>query len=197
MIQPMITTVGKQEVDRALQALKDRLLSQEFEVLVGVPASAGMHAAKEGEAPQTMASIAAVNEFGSADGRIPARPFLHPGILKGAPKFTRLAEIDLPDIIQGTQPMSRLLHRMGNLGVTLVQQEIDSVHVPPNAPYTIAKKGSSKPLIDTGALRQSINYEIVDNSTPAEEGIDTSGWAGSGRLGKIINIVKKFFMGGN
>lgn len=172
MIEPKIEVLNKQRVQQALIDFKDRLLTQELEVLVGVPKAAGMHATKEpGEEPQTMASIAAVNEFGSADGRIPARPFLYPGVYKGGPKFTRLAEIDLPDIILGKQPMSRLLHRLGNLGVTLVQQEIDSVHTPPNAPYTIAKKGSSKPLIDTGALRQSINYEVVDNREEIEEGL--------------------------
>ena len=30
----------------------------------------------------------------------------------------------------------------------------------PNAPSTIRKKGSDKPLIDTGRLRQSVNYVI-------------------------------------
>lgn len=31
---------------------------------------------------------------------------------------------------------------------------------PPNAPYTIEKKGSDKPLIDTGALRKAITFVV-------------------------------------
>ena len=30
----------------------------------------------------------------------------------------------------------------------------------PNAPSTIRKKGSDKPLIDTGQLRQGVSYKI-------------------------------------
>ena len=31
----------------------------------------------------------------------------------------------------------------------------------PNAPSTIKKKGSSRPLIDTGQLRQSISNKVI------------------------------------
>ena len=42
----------------------------------------------------------------------------------------------------------------------IVQKTIKEGSFVPNAPSTIRKKGSDKPLIDTGRLRQSVNYHI-------------------------------------
>jgi hypothetical protein len=41
-----------------------------------------------------------------------------------------------------------------------IQHEITVLRHPPNAPATIRAKGSSKPLIDTGEMRQSVTYQI-------------------------------------
>jgi len=42
----------------------------------------------------------------------------------------------------------------------LVQEKITNGSFAPNAPSTVMAKGSSKPLIDTGRMRQSVNYVI-------------------------------------
>lgn len=42
----------------------------------------------------------------------------------------------------------------------LVQEKIESGSYEPNAPSTIRKKKSDKPLIDTGRMRQSVKYVI-------------------------------------
>lgn len=42
----------------------------------------------------------------------------------------------------------------------LIQDKIEEGDFTPNAESTIRKKGSSKPLIDTGRMRQSVNYWI-------------------------------------
>lgn len=102
---------------------------------------------------------------------IPARPFLHPAITEGAPLFKRLAEKKMLDVLLGKYSMDQLLNQMGVLGVSLVQEKITSIQDPPNAESTIRKKKSSKPLIDTGNLRQSITYIIEDESVRTEEGI--------------------------
>ena len=54
---------------------------------------------------------------------------------------------------------------MGLIGVHIQEQIVQSINTwsdPPNAPYTIAKKGSSKPLIETGVLMGSISFEVGD-----------------------------------
>ena len=53
---------------------------------------------------------------------------------------------------------------MGELGLKAavdVQEKVLDVKQPPNAPRTIARKGSANPLIDTGHLRQSITHEVI------------------------------------
>ena len=55
----------------------------------------------------------------------------------------------------------RLLERVGLLTAARIQQEITDLRQPPNSPATIAAKGSSNPLIDTGKLRQSVSYEVI------------------------------------
>ncbi|PYY66166.1 hypothetical protein CRX42_33900, partial [Pseudomonas jessenii] len=141
-------------------------LQEDVRVLAGVPKGAGTY-----EDGLTLATIAAVNNFGSADGKIPARPVLGPAIEKGAPQYQRLAEVMIPKVLSGEMTMHILLEQMGQLAEGHIKQEITDLKTPPNAPSTIAAKGSDNPLIDTGAFRQSIRYVIDDGSEPIEEGL--------------------------
>lgn len=102
--------------------------------------------------------VAIYNEFGTR--RMPARPFIRPNrdrILRSA------AEIVARDV--GTNPHYVVTERAANLigiaGVAFIQRTIDELISPPNAPSTIARKGSSKPLIDTGQLKLSITHRIT------------------------------------
>ena len=117
---------------------------------VGVHEGAGVHPNGDGE---TFAEIAIKNHFGS--GNIPARPFLDVGVESVISKINRAVEVELakgnPD---------KALEQMARLAVGGVQTYMTDLQTPPNAPYTIAKKGSSNPLIDTGALRANITSEI-------------------------------------
>lgn len=195
MIAPTITNIGKQQAEAALKKLTQQFEREEMQILVGVPEGAGSYDSEGGQ-QLTIATIAAVNEFGTADGRIPARPFLSTAIEEGAPKFVRTVELGLPKVLSGEQPMSWLMHRVGNIAKGEVQQKITDIKNPPNAPATIAKKGSSNPLIDTGALRNSIDYLIIDDTVPIEEGIDTSSGSTS-FISRVINRVRRIFGRGN
>lgn len=165
MIEPTIGLIGTQQVEEALKQLAKRL-SGETRVLAGVPEGAGTY-----EDGLSLATIAAVNNFGSADGRIPARPVLEPAITKGAPQYQRLAEVMIPKVLSGEMTMTTLLEQMGQLAEGHIKQEITDIDSPPNAPSTIAKKGSDSPLIDTGAFRQSIRYVIAEQGDQIEEGL--------------------------
>lgn len=195
MIQPSVSLIGKQQVDAALKKLTQQFEREEMQILVGVPEGAGSYAAENGKQALTIATIAAVNEFGTADGHIPARPFLGPAIEEGAPKFVRVIELGLPKVLAGEQPMSWLMHRVGNIAKSEVQQKITDVKTPPNARSTIARKGSDNPLIDTGALRNSIDYLIIDDTVSIEEGIDTSSGSSPSFISRVVNRVRRLFGG--
>lgn len=165
MIKFFSSLIDRQKVKHALKGLEERMQKDGL-VLVGVPKGAGAY-----EHGLTIATFAAVNNFGSADGRIPARPFLAPAVENGAPEYRRLVEVMLPKVMSGEMEMQTLLAQMGQLAEGHVKQQITDLRTPPNAQSTIDKKGSDNPLIDTGALRQSIRYVIDDGTDPVEEGI--------------------------
>lgn len=166
MIRPTVSLIGRQQVEQAMKDLAKRL-EREQRVLVGVPKGAG-----EYEDGLTIATVAAANNFGSADGHIPARPFLAPGVERGAPQYMRLVELMIPQVLTGDMQMRTLLDQLGELAEGNVKQQILDTYTPPNAQSTIDKKGSDHPLIDTGnaGLLGSIRYVIDDSTDPLEEG---------------------------
>ena len=55
---------------------------------------------------------------------------------------------------------------VGNYGVSEIKKGIVSgKNFAPNHPYTIAKKGSSKPLIDKGDLLGSVTYDVFNQNS--------------------------------
>ncbi|MBI6551057.1 hypothetical protein YA0850_01280 [Pseudomonas veronii] len=166
MIGPTVNLIGKQQVEEALKALAKKLEGA-TRVLVGVPEGAGAY-----EDGLTIATIAAVNNFGTADGRIPAREFLQPAINEGAPQYQRLSEIMIPKVLSGSMTMTTLLEQMGNLAEGHVKQKITDGPFVENAESTKRAKGSDKPLQGkTGNLRQSIRYVIDESGEQLEEGL--------------------------
>ena len=52
---------------------------------------------------------------------------------------------------------------MGLIGEHMRGQIVQSINTwtdPPNAPYTVARKGFNKPLVDQGIMMQSISFEV-------------------------------------
>jgi len=101
--------------------------------------------------------VAAVNEFGS--GHIPERSFLRKGIYSNAAKYVRLFKRAMVRILNGGDE-DRELNLIGLEASQDVKKQIDATLIPANRPSTIARKGSSHPLIDTGHLRQQITWKV-------------------------------------
>ena len=94
---------------------------------------------------------------------IPARPWLNPGVNSGNLEYVRIIE----KAAASGEPLDMALNKIGVVAVGLVQKYMTELRTPPNAASTIKKKGSSNPLIDSGALRQSVTYKIT-TSKPTE-----------------------------
>ena len=47
---------------------------------------------------------------------------------------------------------------------SLIVEAIDAGVPPPNAPSTIDRKGSNRPLVDTGEMRDNVEYRIDGNT---------------------------------
>jgi hypothetical protein len=144
----------------ALEAIKKRLATDEYLVKVGLPDDP--HLADDGKVTGlTLGEAARINEFGSEDGRIPERPAWRMGLAHGQKEFNRLNEVNLHLVALGRKSVDQALGELGAMGAARVKMEIRDGDFVPNAPSTIARKGSSHPLVDTAQTRQSITWEVV------------------------------------
>lgn len=108
------------------------------------------------------------NEFGTRGGAsgggwggpIPERPFMRNAARNNAAKYLKIAADQVIPVLTGKVSLRGFLSKLGELGKQDIQNEITSLSSPPNSPVTIALKGSSKPLIDTGEMRQSVTWKI-------------------------------------
>ena len=138
----------------------------EYEAHVGVLASKGGNVAHRGPAahPLTLLELAAIHEFGSPKAGVPERSFIRrtfnepegQKVLKDL--YAKLAK----KVITGRMKAEAAIELLGMKMQAMVKNRILNGPgiPPPNAASTIEKKGSSRPLVDTGQLVGAITYEV-------------------------------------
>lgn len=137
-------------------------------VAVGVPAVQALRRPEPGEkgAPANNAMLAYIHENGCPAARIPPRPFLRPTIkmLRGdiASHFKQIAQNALKGRLGAVE---RGYHILGLKVSTAVKMKINTGPFQPLSSVTIERRRArgrtgTKPLIDTGQLRNSITYVI-------------------------------------
>ena len=108
-----------------------------------------------------VATVAASNEFGNPANNQPPRPFFRSMIADKSPEWGN----DLAKIAEAAQfDATEMLGRMGQHISDQLQASIRDFTDPPLSPVTVAKKGFSKPLIDTGHMLRSVAYDIKDGT---------------------------------
>lgn len=108
---------------------------------------------------QQVAMVAAANEFGNPANNQPPRPFFRNMI---ADKKDNWPD-DIGRIAQATGfDGEQTLGLVGEHIKGQLQQSIRELMEPPLSPVTIEKKGFDKPLIDTGHMLNSVDYDIRD-----------------------------------
>lgn len=127
-------------------------------VRVGVLGEKGGAQHKGSPAGITVAEIAEIHEFGLG---VPERSWLRDWIDANTRQIADRIRREEAEVVKGKRTREQAIKRLGVWIQGEIQQRIADGIPPPNAPSTIAKKGSSKPLIDTGQLRQSITHKIV------------------------------------
>lgn len=119
---------------------------------------------KEGEQALNNAEIGAVHEFGSKSSKIPERSFLRVPVVNELPKeVAKIKAVKFVKVIL-EQGMKTALQNLGVIGEQVVDKAFETRGYgkwEPNAPFTIAKKGSDQPLIDHAFLRKSITSAVV------------------------------------
>lgn len=176
---------GAREMLRQIRALAQK------EILVGYPAETSERKAEEGEEDTglTNAAIAYVQENGDPDLNIPARPHLGPAIAEISGELVEMFAAAGRAALRDPSPdvVDQRFHRIGTRAAMAVKRKITDGLEPPLADATLrarARRGSkgakaelesraqgnapgtanAKPLIDTGQLRNAVNYVIRNKS---------------------------------
>lgn len=132
-------------------------------VKVGFPA---------GSSPADIVQIAVWNHFGTRGGRsgggwggpIPPRPFITAAVFKHRSQIRHNLRALYRSILAGKTDARIGLQRLALYGVNIIQDQIASGMKPANSPLTIKLKGSSKTLINTGRMRQSVTWSFDESA---------------------------------
>ena len=108
----------------------------------------------------TNADLAMIHEFGSQAHNIPERSFLRKPLINNAEAVANLAKTAIGKFIAGEISLEAALGYVGEEAKGISKEAITDGITPALKPATIKRKKSSKPLIDTGQLLNSITYEI-------------------------------------
>lgn len=109
---------------------------------------------------------AIVNEFGTTqagknnDVTIPERSFIRSTYNRQYKKVGKRFDQIFVSISKGNYNIIPRLKLIGLEQETETKKTITDMRTPENAESTIAKKGSSHPLIDTGEMRSKISHEV-------------------------------------
>lgn len=126
------------------------------------------HSAYEDGTP--VAGVASVQEFGSVANNIPPRPFFNPTLEDNEKKYAKIMAKNFENILEGKTNTSQALGQIGEFVKGDIQESIRAVTSPTLSKRTIAArakknskgKASAKPLVDTGLMIQSVDYEVSD-----------------------------------
>lgn len=162
----------RSNVDELLQRLEEL---QRYSVKVGVLSKVG------GE----LLMIANVQEFGAAIPvtdkmrgffryqfgvslradttviKIPERSFIRSSFDSKQGDIYQSGEQLIDAVIEGNLSAMDFYNLLGQTCVNTIQSYIRDLSSPANSGLTVANKGSSSPLVDTGRLLGSIDYEVV------------------------------------
>lgn len=130
------------------------------EVVVGIP--------EENNSPRgavNNAELLFLHDQGSPARNIPPRPVLRPAINEAETREkieTLMKDAAVSALVMGDKAGCEInFEKAGMIARDACKRWItDGGHLAPNAPMTIARKHSSKPLIDTASMLNSITYAV-------------------------------------
>lgn len=133
----------------------------DMEELRGRSVRVGIWDESTGEGGTSVLDYAIYNEFGTS--RIPARPFMATTYDNFNAKTVKFVDFLSGKIIDGKITPDHALKVLGEEYQKNIQKTIRDAKswAEPNADSTIAIKGSSSPLIDTGRMINSVKYEVL------------------------------------
>lgn len=91
---------------------------------------------------------------------IPERAFLRTGYDQSKDEIIKKAEAILKDVVGGKMSADQFLEMVGLIMKSRIQDYARDLDSPPNHPYTVERKGSSNPLVNSGDMIGAISYKV-------------------------------------
>ena len=137
--------------EKNLQQFKDSV------VKAGILAKDGSENHSEGI---TVFQIGMIHEFGVPEKNIPRRSFIRVPIENNIKEITKLIENNHKLVSENAMSAKVALDRIGIKAQNTIKESFRNNDWKANSRATIKRKGSSRPLIDTGQLIGSISYIV-------------------------------------
>lgn len=168
MPRPMfkMTVTVKSVVDNSAALQKSLRKLEQAKVLVGIPAEKAPRDPAESQGPINNAALGYIHNFGIPSANIPARPFMEPGIIAVKDRIVPYLESAGRAAVTGNaNGVEKNLTAAGIVAASGIKSKIDAGPFVPLKPSTIAarkRRGrtGTKPLIDTGQLRNAITFVV-------------------------------------
>ncbi len=154
MTDKVVTIRTDKGLARLLTAIK-RMQGQPFSK-IGI-----MGAQQVKGADFNMASLATVQEFGSADGHTPERSFIRSTMIEEKARFLEMNKRLIGSIVEGKRTTKQALGIAGEVIAAAIKEQISKGIEPKNADETILRKESSTPLIADGDMQRAITHVEV------------------------------------
>jgi hypothetical protein len=171
-------TIKISDTDRGMADLLLQMLSQGL--TIGIIDGGAEHQGRDGQGSGiTVGELAAIHEFGLG---VPRRSFLADWFDENKQEIENFVVRGGRAIVRGKLTAEQFMDQFGQWAVGSIQERMSNNIPPPLAPETIARKGSSVALIDTGQLRSSISYKVDSSAIPSQF---RAGGAGAGTSGGV------------
>lgn len=137
-----------------------RALARGARVRVGILDDAPKQTDDGEPAELSLLEIAAVHEFGAPSAGIPQRSFVRATVDAKAGEIAKVQRAVAAGVLAGRITPEQGLNQIGAKVASFMVGAINAGLAPPLKEETIARKGSSKPLVDTGQLKSSISWLV-------------------------------------
>lgn len=152
------------KIDHGGEKLKEtikELAKSDPHVRVGIFANEGS-GGQTHDGGLTNVEIAAVHEFGAPEAGIPERSFIRSTFSAQRAKYGAILKKLLPRVVEGKLEVRAMFDLIGQQIVADINRKVRVEGVPPPLkPETIARKGSSRALIDTARMIGALTYVTV------------------------------------
>ena len=150
---------GKHIRERLNTLMETIAQARELEIAVGYPKDASglgtPEPAYDGEA--SIIEVAIRNNYGLG---VPRRAFFEEARKDMQDRYHEVMRKTAKQMLAGEADPRKVLDLAGLQAETAVRDSIANGNWQPNSPATIARKGSSKPLIDTSTMRNRVTHIV-------------------------------------